>query len=269
MTGMLWFASNPFNVQDGLDLFSYGNDDAVRQLLPWEQADDRPSGMGLGFSNLMIRIACELDMDNNLAGERIYIFDPSELKIDADASAIRPGSLFAGIPMQISSLQYDAQGLAPITLAATPINCLELEMNSNESGSPAANQPSPWITSSPAYALEYDLPLGSLGSLSGVHAGLTASFYLGWGPSSYIPDNDAAAIFIKLPALDAGYKGFDLQGVLKTTFGDANLTRVNISESEYVYALMFNNIALSVFGFSFPPGVMVNFVLFAGNSDPS
>jgi hypothetical protein len=135
-------------------------------------------------------------------------------------------------------------------------------------GSPSdSTSDSPYTTSAPLYALEYDLSLGSLGSLSDVHGAITAKLLLAWGPSPLIPDNDAAAVLVQLPQLGGGYGSFELQGILKTVFGDANLMRVDLEGGRVVYAILFNNIALSVFGFTFPPGVIIDFVLFAGASE--
>ncbi|MGH6692366.1 MAG: hypothetical protein ACREF4_16990, partial [Gammaproteobacteria bacterium] len=75
-----------------------------------------------------------------------------------------------------------------------------------------------------------------------------------------------AAVLVQLPQAMAGYGGFNLQGILQTTFGDANLLRVDLPRGP-VYAVLFNNIKLSVFGFSFPPGVLVDFTIFAGQPD--
>jgi hypothetical protein len=36
-----------------------------------------------------------------------------------------------------------------------------------------------------------------------------------------------------------------------------------------VYALLFNNVQLSVLGYTFPPGVVIDFLLFAGQASQS
>jgi hypothetical protein len=82
-----------------------------------------------------------------------------------------------------------------------------------------------------------------------------------------VPDSDAAAVLVQLPQAMAGYGGFNLEGILKTTFGDANLLKVDLESGLPVYAVLFNNIKLSVFGYSFPPGVLIDFVIFAGQPE--
>ncbi|PTT77527.1 hypothetical protein DBR42_25030 [Pelomonas sp. HMWF004] len=71
-------------------------------------------------------------------------------------------------------------------------------------------------------------------------------------------------MLVKLPQLSGGYGGFTLQGVLKLTYGDASLLQVDVASNESVYAMLFSNIQLSLFGFTFPPGVLVDALVFAG-----
>ena len=80
------------------------------------------------------------------------------------------------------------------------------------------------------------------------------------------PENDGAAIYVQLPQLSGGFKGFDLQGFLKTTFGDANLMAVEQEDQGTVYVMLFNHVALSIFGLSFPPGIIADFILFSNPS---
>ena len=70
-----------------------------------------------------------------------------------------------------------------------------------------------------------------------------------------------------MPQLSGGYKGFDLQGFLKTTFGDANMMAVEQNDQSKVYVMLFNHVALSVFGINFPPGIIADFILFTNTSD--
>src|SRR6185436_5935644 len=107
--------------------------------------------------------------------------------------------------------------------------------------SPAGN-----LTTAPRYALELRLPLGSLGSLSTVQVSLDAGLILGWGPSDTVPQDDAVALWVRLPALTPGVAGYSLQGVLKTSFGEGNLFRFNRQGGRPVYSLLFNNVALKL-----------------------
>lgn len=263
LDGQLWFAPNPFSIADGLDLLSFGNPDAAAALMPWEIQANKGAGLGLNFSNMLIQLSFTL-YASGAVGPVSYLFVPQAAQLAPNLEAIRPGSLLYDLPLTCTSLRYDPKGLDPKSLGAMAVHCVQLESISRH-GSPPSRAPSPFTTSSPTCALEFDLPLGSLGSLSSVHASLDASLFIAWGPSPVVPDCDAMAIMVKLPALDAGFKGFNIQGVIKTTFNDANLMKVEVAPGEYVYAVMFNNIALSVLGYDFPPGVMVDFILFAGD----
>jgi hypothetical protein len=245
MSGELFFASNPFPNSEGLDLFSYGND----------------SG-GLAFSSLTVFIDFTLDAQGKLApGSRSITLQPQLLAFAPAFSSIRSGSLLNSLPLQFSKFWYAPGGLTPGKLGAVPVQCLQLEGRGSVS-SPDQRGPFPAVATSPHYALEYDLPLGSLGSLSEVTVGITAKLLLAWGPSSVIPDNDAAALLVQLPEVFAGAGGFSLEGLLRTTFGDANLLMVD--NDGPVYAILFSNIKFSVLGYSFPPGLLIDFVIFAG-----
>jgi len=127
------------------------------------------------------------------------------------------------------------------------------------------------ITPAPQYALDFILPLGSLGSLSSVHVAFDAHITVGWGPSPVMKDRDAVGISVQLPELTPGFKGMSLQGVLKTTFGAANLLHMKYEKEQqthWLYAIAFNNVQLSLFGIGLPPGVMLDLFLFADvNSD--
>ena len=72
---------------------------------------------------------------------------------------------------------------------------------------------------------------------------------------------------MQLPQVTAGAFGFNLQGLLKTTFSAANLGLVKTKNGP-ADVLMFNNVALSVFGITLPPKVLADFILFADANDP-
>lgn len=257
ISGDLWFNPSPFPNSDSLDLFSYGT----------------ATGGGLGFSGLSISIAFVLGPDGAMEpGSKTLTFHPELMQPAPSTDAIRPDSLMYSLPLQFSRFLTNPKGLTQSATGATPVHVLELEtgaLTASPHASPAltpAGQTSPWSTTSPTFALEYDISLGSLGSLSSVHGDISAKLILGWGPSPTIPDADAAAVMVQLPQLSAGYQGFNLQGLLKTTFGDANLLKVELDHGAIVYAMVLNNIQFSVFGYTFPPGVMADFLLFAGAS---
>lgn len=181
---------------------------------------------------------------------------------DPGATARRPEGLVAKLPLTLKGLLHEEKGgLDPTKLGALPVNVIEL------AGAQGA------VASQPRYALQFTLPLGTLGGLADAHASLEASLLLGWGPSTYTPDDDGVGIFVQLPFVSAGAFGMNLQGLLKTTFGDANLmrvkTKVGTPEERATYVVLFNNISVSVLGMKFPPRVIVDFILFAGQDTGS
>jgi hypothetical protein len=254
LSGQLWFNPNPFAGSDNLDLFSYGTAGSP--------------GTGMAFNSLVINMQFALDEKGAMVpGSETLTLQPDLLTFTPDSQAIREGSLLNSLPLQLSKFTYAPAGLSTTQLGAKPVHVLQLESANTLNASPPPQTGNyPYLTSTPQFILEYDLPLGSLGSLSDLHAGLMAKLLLAWGPSQVIPDNDGAAVLVQLPQAMAGYGGFNLEGILQTTFGDANLLKVDL-ESGPVYAVLFNNIKLSVFGFSFPPGVLIDFVVFAGQPE--
>ncbi len=260
LSGQLWFNPEPFPNSDGLDIFSYGTYDSPP--------------VGMAFTGLVVNIQFELDAEGaTVPGSETLALQPSLLRFTPTSESIRPGSLLDSLPLQLSRFLYSPQGLSVSQLGATTIHVLQLEgqnkaLTPGSPGSPPSpvTKGYPYVTTTPQFALVYDLPLGSLGSLSDVHAGLMAKLLLAWGPSQVVPDIDGAAVLVQLPQVMAGYGGFNLQGILKTTFGDANLLKVDLPRGP-VYAILFNNIKLSIFGYSFPPGVVVDFTIFAGQPE--
>ncbi|HFZ8993191.1 TPA: hypothetical protein ACIPUI_000239 [Citrobacter freundii] len=250
LSGELTFKANPFPGCGNLDLFSYGNG----------------KDGGLPIANLAVNISFTLTPDGMLDPQsRKIVPDYTLLNATPKNSAIRVNSLLYSIPLKFSRFlcATDTQKLNASVLSATSVNILQLMSSADSSG-----QPVNYATSAAHYALEFDMPLGSLGAL-GANVKLNAKAILGWGPSTTVPDNDAAALFIQLPQLSAGAGGFELEGILKTTFGDASLLKVDLQAKptpQTVYGFLFNNIQLSAFGYRFPPGVLVDFVVFAGSA---
>ncbi len=258
LAGEIFFAQSPFPGV-ALDLFSYGT------------VGDTPTG--LAFAGLTTRIAFTLDDQGAvIPSSKTVTLLMDTLTPRATPGAIRPDSLMASLPLKLTGFQAQSAGSKGTSVGsgAQAVNVLQLMPQANKptTNSSPVSPPMPataaYVTTSPTYGLVYTVSLGSLGSLSSANAGISASLTLAWGPSPTVPDNDAAAVLISLPSLSGGYKGFELQGVLKTKFGDANLLQVTLKDQSLVYALLFGNIQLSVLGYSFPPGVLVDFLLFAG-----
>lgn len=240
LDGELFFHENPFPGITGIDLFSYGVNSSGRVE------------KGLGVHDLAFDINFNLDASGKKEGPTIIVPTFDNITVKADKEAIRGKSLLKGLPLKLSGFLQNEAGISSSQIGASPMHMQQIQ---------------DYVTSTPQYALRFEMPLGSLGGLSGVHAGIEAFLVLAWGPSMASPDNDGAAIYVQMPQLSGGYKGFDLQGFLKTTFGDANMMAVEKKDQSTVYAMLFNHVALSIFGISFPPGIIADFILFTNTSD--
>lgn len=247
LNGGLWFASDPFNVaapkdsKPGLDLFSYGT-----------------ATEGLAVTNFGIHMTFKLDRGGSGASEIDFAVDYTRLRVTAPTSAIRSNSLLNGLPLTLKGIIADDKGLDSTKLGGQPVNCLDIADKT---------------TSAPQFALQYELLIGSLGELSSVHAGLAAELRLCWGPRATIPDADGVLLTIQLPGVSAGFKDMNVQGFLKLVFGDANLMQVPYDGNSggtagVVYALLFNNVALSVMGIKLPPKVVSDLIMFSDPAQP-
>jgi hypothetical protein len=234
LEGGLSFAKAPIPGAPDLDLFSY----------------DDP---GIGLSGFGLRLSCTIYSDGSKSPTKIKPDLSAVVLRDPGKAARRTDGLVSKLPLTLKGLLHDEEGgLDTSKLGALPVNVIELA------------GPGGRTTSSPHYALQFSLPLGTLGGLADAHASLEATLVLGWGPSTYTPDDDGIGVFVQLPFISAGAFGLDLQGLLKTTFGDANLMRVETKTEGPTYVVLFNNIAISVLGMKFPPRVIIDFILFAG-----
>lgn len=239
LSGSLWFNPDPFN--SGVDLFSYG-----------------VAGTGgLGLSNFSLDLTFTLDKYGNRTGTPTLAVDYSRLAVAETAGTIRPGALLSGLPLKLKGILADDQGLDTAKLGGKPVNVLQI----------AGKE-----TQTPHFALQYELLIGSLGELSGVHAGLAAELRLAWGPRATIADADGALLTIQLPGASGGFKGLNVQGMLQLEFGDANLMQVPYTsddETTNVFVVLFNNVALSVIGIKLPPKVVSDLILFSDPAQPS
>jgi hypothetical protein len=203
--------------------------------------------------------------------------DYSRIQVRESREGIRDKSLLASFPMKVTRLIRAATEaeFSPTGLAAIPMSVVNIK--DNEGVSPVAAvvraqgeagvKP---IKGLAAYALECDLPLGTLGTLASPQADISAKILLGWGPSLATPDNDAAQVMVRLLNLSAP-GGFNLQGIIQVGFKDANLSYMPKpgSDSECVYVILFNNVALKILGMTLPPNVLANFLLMGGDKDPA
>jgi hypothetical protein len=213
-------------------------------------------------------ISFVLDAAGKRVGPTAIAADLSGMLATDDRAALRGDGLVSRLPLKLAAFLQDPAGLDPTALGGVPANVVQLQGALVPPAGGGAAQASSYTTAAPWYALQFQLPLGSLGGLADAHAALGASLVLGWGPSTYTPGDDGAAVLLQLPQMSGGVLGFDLQGLITTTFGDANLMRVALPAGP-VYVILFNNVAISVLGIRLPPQVITSFILFAGPADPT
>jgi hypothetical protein len=259
LAGAVWFNPAPFAQAPGFDLFSFGTE-------PLDEMD-----RGLALDGVAVNIAFTLDPAGGIEGHRTVTGDLSGITLAGSRKATRTGSLLGSMPLQLAKFLSSDQGFTASSLGASPVHVLQLEpaaISASPTASPSLTPVGapPNVTVAPQFGLEFDMPLGSLGLLSSATVGLMAKLIIGWGPSRLVPDTDAAAVLVQLPQVFAGYGGFQLQGILKTVFGDANLLMVELDDGSTVYAVLFNNVQLSILGKTFPSGLVVDFLIFAGSN---
>ena len=238
------FFSNPLAPgQDGLpDLFGYG--------IP-----DQNQPLGLPLTGTAFDIQVTLDAQGQpVAGSQSVTIDTSNWAIEENKNAVRKDSVVAAMPFKLSVLmQSGSDGKLDSKALGQIVGVQQLVGN---------------VCTSPRYALKFELPMGTLGALSDAYASIDAYMVMAWGPADTAPDDDGVSVYIQLPEVSGGLLGFNLEGIVKTVFGDANLMQVKLTDptDQIVYVLLFNNVAISILGIKLPPKVIVDFVIFA---DPS
>jgi hypothetical protein len=233
LDGTLSFNPGAFKGKDGgaLDPFGYGTAGGIGTPLP--------------ASGLNVDVQFSLSDGKGPATDREVVFAPA-LAFSSTAGAIpRQGSLPAQLPLTLSSFLYAPDGLTAAALGGSTCYAPQFD---------AAR------TATPVYALTFTLPLGTLGWLSSLHVALEAKVVVGWGPQTTKREEDGFTIAVQLPQVIPGFRGMNLQGVLKTSVGTANLLRFAKPDT---FVLLFNDIKLSLLGFGLPPGYVVDFLIFA------
>ena len=193
---------------------------------------------GLAFSNLYL----ELAYDPQAAVPRTFAFDASRIAFNVGGSAPRQTSMFAAFPLTLKGLVVGRSG-GPSQLGY---------LNVSLPGVKLASLPDQW------YGLQYDLDLGGPGALA-ADVGWTAGLLVAWGAGSKASAPSAsAAAGLHLPGAGGRSKLLSLQGVLKLTIGQIELTYTSGS----AYLLKLKQIALHFLVFQFPPSGETDFYLF-------
>jgi hypothetical protein len=249
LEGELWFAQTPFPGTEPVDLFSYGN---------------ATNNLGMAYTGLSVDIVFNLGADGSPTAPPTVTVDYPQLQPSPDFNAVRANSLLYSVPAQFSRF-LAGPDVSNAAAASLPIHCNQLVGTGG--GGTAANALAPLVTHNPTFALEYDVALGSLGSLSDGQA-TNAKLLIGWGASAYSPNNDAGGLLVQLPQLSAGISGISIEGVLQVQLGVGNLARITLDNGDIAYAILFNNAQLSAIGITLPPGILADVLIFTDTTNP-
>jgi hypothetical protein len=218
-----------FFAPPGFDMFGYGPAPAAAE-------GEAPFDGWLMFSQLVLT----MDFSMDAPSVRVWTVNETGVGFDLPNSVPRPDSLVACFPVTASAI------------VASPDLTPDESLSPEDMGYPSISAPlnqEPMV--SPWYGLVLTLDLGSLGALAGA-AGLKAEILAAWTVGS----NDVALrvyLGLKLPGTPTRSGSFPLQGVLKLGFKSFIFSTYE-QEGKPAYLLKMSRFALSVLGFSFPPG---------------
>ena len=208
-----------------VDLFSFG---PLRDATGSQVQDGR-----LSFSHL----AVEMSFDPADPTKKTFTFDATALVFDLTRSAARPASFFRRFPLQLSGLVQPAAGTRAADLGYIPVT----------SPLGAGSLGDAW------YGLTFTLDLGTLGALSG-GASFTVTLLAAWSPGDGTA-RPRVFLGLQIPGTSGGKPQIPIEGVLKLAWKRTELTVVPGENGRPgSYLLRFSKIALSLFGFAFPPG---------------
>jgi hypothetical protein len=222
-----------FFAPPGFDMFGYGVSPAA--------AEGEPAFDGwLMFSQLVLT----MDFGMDAPSVQVWTVNETGVGFDLASSVQRPDSLVACFPVTASAIVASPNLSKP---DLPPSGVSPEEMGYPSISAPLDQEPMvpPW------YGLVLTLDLGSLGALAGA-AGLKAEILAAWMVS---PAEGSLPVYLglKLPGTPTRGGSFPLQGVLKLGFKSFSFSTYE-QEGKLAYLLKMSRFALSVLGFSFPPG---------------
>lgn len=244
-----------FAYLEGFDILSFGaypQDDIAGSPAPTDESQDPDY---LNMSNLQIVMSFKMnEVTGEVVGNKSFSFDPNRIAYDLKRSGWRKHSLFEKFPLKFKTIRYVANDANALTNSGfmLALSGLEDTLSKDDIGST-------W------YSLEYDLNMGSIGSLAG-GAGLTVGIMAAWKP-----EEKGLYIGLKLPGSSGGKKEISIQGVLKIVFKHIQFVTYPLvagddltdEEKQQVgYLLKLKNIVLKFFVVSFPPVGKTEIILF-------
>jgi len=200
----------------------------------------QPADGWLRFGNLAVR------MSFDLATPRQQTFDVGEQRLSFDLanSRARPRSLAASFPVSLTGFLASPKvmkegksepGQKPEDLGYGSV-LAPLDQSTLEP---------PW------YGLVLTLSLGTLGAAGG-GVPLSLSVLAAWAPGS--AEEQPVYLGIGLPGAHASGIAWSLEGVLRFGFRTIQFQAAEMPGGKRAYTLLLRRLALSVLGWSFPPG---------------
>ncbi|MGJ4953561.1 hypothetical protein [Bradyrhizobium sp. HKCCYLS20291] len=219
---------------DRFDLFSFGQE----RVFPAGQA---PADGYLRFANLVVTMS----FPSAAPTSQTFSVDEASLSFDPANSRARPLSLVANFPMHFTALVTSPNIAA---LGETPQGQTPEDLGYTSISAPLAQTP----LSSPWYGLVFALDLGTMGALAG-SAGLVVRLLAAWSPGLTADD---CPVYLGLQLPNARSLGTDwpLEGVLRLGFRSFQFEANALQTGGRAYMLRLRRLALSVLGWSFPPG---------------
>lgn len=216
------------------DLFSYGQESAAP---PGKQ----PADGYLRYGNLVVRMSFPLATTT----QQTFSVTEDRLSFDLANSQARPRALAANFPLRLSGL-ISSPNLAPP--GDPPEGQRPEDLGYTSIAAPIDQS----LLSPPWYGLIFSLDLGSLGALAG-SVGLSVSLLAAWAPG--ITDDDRPIyLALQLPNASALGVGWPIQGVLRLGFRSFQFEANDDQQGRRAYMLRLRRFALSILGWSFPPG---------------
>jgi hypothetical protein len=227
------FGFNTRAVSSGAaDLFSYG-------------IDGEGDG-GLGYSGYALTMVSQVPPQGKTPAPTISPPPGTTMQLDPDAGTPRAQSLMATLPLKVTGFATTMPGAA---------NCTQVTGIGLDSATPV-------------YALATELMMGTLGGLSDAGP-LEGQLLIGWVPggSDSVADQ-TGALLGPPPSMSGGT--FKLQGVIPSTYGDVELLRPKLANSD-VYVLVLHDVkfALGAFGLYIPSMGERSLTFFGEPSDDS
>lgn len=222
-----------FQAPPDFDPFSYGPAPATDQ-------NPQPFDGYLTFGQLVLT----MDFSMNDPSAQVWTVNETGIQFDVANSVPRPDSLVNCFPVTPASLVV-SPNLSPD--ADTPSGLSPEDMGFLSIAAPIDQVPMipPW------YGLSLSLDLGGLGALAG-GAGLKAQILAAWSLGTTAA-NPPVYIGLKLPGTPTRGGSLPLQGVLKLGFKSFSFSTY-MQGGQRAYLLKMSRFAMSVLGFTFPPG---------------